>query len=343
MPFTCWTLEHRARALVLTRDVTTAKRRARVRAPELAGRGWLNTGGKAVTLAELRGRITLLDFWTFCCINCLHVLDELRPLEAEFEDVLVTIGVHSPKFVHEADPDALKAAVERYEVHHPVLDDPELTTWQNYAVKAWPTLVLVDPEGYVVHVAAGEGHVEALRRVIAELVDEHEAKGTLRSAAKGRIVPPQQQETELRFPAKIAVTPQDTLLVADIGAPQRGGAGGGRRDGHPALRHGRARARRTAARTRRRSRSRRGLPCCPRTSPSEVGYDVVVADTVNHLLRGINLSTGKRHDGRRHRRAVAHGRHRRAGGQDRSDEPVGRGVVGAGQRRCCCDGRAITR
>jgi thiol-disulfide isomerase/thioredoxin len=121
-----------------------------VRAPELTGRGWLNTGGAQLTLAGLRGRFVLLDFWTFCCVNCLHVLDELRPLEQEFSDVLVTVGVHSPKFAHETDADALVAAVERYEVRHPVLDDPELTTWSAYAARAWPTLVLVDPEGYVV-------------------------------------------------------------------------------------------------------------------------------------------------------------------------------------------------
>lgn len=94
------------------------------------GRNWLNTGGRQLDLEALRGKIVLLDFWTFCCINCLHVLDELRPLEEEYRDVLVTVGVHSPKFEHEADPDALAAAVERYEIEHPVLDDPELQTWQ---------------------------------------------------------------------------------------------------------------------------------------------------------------------------------------------------------------------
>ena len=61
----------------------------RVRAPELRGRGWLNTGGRELTLTDLRGKIVLLDFWTFCCINCLHVLDELRPLEEKYGDVLV--------------------------------------------------------------------------------------------------------------------------------------------------------------------------------------------------------------------------------------------------------------
>ncbi|MFD1045427.1 thioredoxin-like domain-containing protein, partial [Kibdelosporangium lantanae] len=194
--------------------MTSAKRRARVRAPELTGRGWLNTGGRDVRLKDLRGKIVLLDFWTFCCINCLHVLDELRPLEEEFDDVLVTIGVHSPKFVHEADADALKAAVERYEVHHPVLDDPEMTSWQNYAVKAWPTLVLIDPEGYVVHVAAGEGHAAALTTVIRELVEEHDAKGTLHRG-DGPYVPPEPEATDLRFPAKVVVTSRHQYFATD--------------------------------------------------------------------------------------------------------------------------------
>src|SRR3954470_1586098 len=101
-------------------------RRARVRAPELRGRGWLNTGGTPLSLAELRGRVVLLHFWTFACVNCLHVLDELRPLQERFADVLVTVGVHSPKFPHEAEASAVRAAVERYAVDHPVLDDAGL-------------------------------------------------------------------------------------------------------------------------------------------------------------------------------------------------------------------------
>ena len=87
--------------------------------------------------------------------------------------------MHSPKFEHEADADALAAAVERYAVHHPVLDDPELVTWQAYAARAWPTLVVVDPEGYVVASMSGEGHGPGLASLVAELVEEHAAKGTL--------------------------------------------------------------------------------------------------------------------------------------------------------------------
>ncbi|MEW2575150.1 NHL domain-containing thioredoxin family protein [Streptomyces syringium] len=188
---------------------------ARVRAPELIGKGgWLNTGGTALTLADLRGRIVILDFWTFCCVNCLHVLDELRELEEKHRDTVVIIGVHSPKFVHEAEHQAVVDAVERYEVHHPVLDDPELATWKQYAVRAWPTLVVIDPEGYVVAQHAGEGHAHALEQLVGELEAEHAAKGTLRRG-DGPYVAPEPVATDLRFPGKALLLPGGTFLVSD--------------------------------------------------------------------------------------------------------------------------------
>lgn len=187
-----------------------------MRAPELRGRGWLNTGGEPLSIGGLRGRFVLLDFWTFCCVNCLHVLDEVRPLEEEYAEELVVVGVHSPKFVHEADPDALAAAVERYAVPHPVLDDPELITWQAYTARAWPTLVLVDPEGYVVAQYAGEGHVHAIGRMLEELVAEHRAKGTLQPAGSPYVAPEVEPST-LRFPADAVPLPDGQVLVADAG------------------------------------------------------------------------------------------------------------------------------
>ncbi|ALG14331.1 NHL domain-containing thioredoxin family protein [Kibdelosporangium phytohabitans] len=268
---------------------SSTTRRARVRAPELVGRGWLNTGDKDLALADLRGKIVLLDFWTFCCINCLHVLDELRPLEEEYADVLVTIGVHSPKFVHEADAEALAAAVERYEVHHPVLDDPELTTWQNYAVKAWPTLVLIDPEGYVVHHAAGEGHAEALRRVIRELVGEHEEKGTLHRG-DGPYSPPERVRTELRFPSKVVVTPQGTLLVADAANHSVAEL---EADGETLVRRFGTGQRGRSDGTAPSFSEPSGIALLPDEVAARTGYQAVVADTVNHLLRGLNLDTGE--------------------------------------------------
>jgi thiol-disulfide isomerase/thioredoxin len=263
----------------------------RVRAPEVVGRAWLNTGGRDLTLRELRGKIVLIDFWTFCCVNCLHVLDELRPLEMKFADVLVTIGVHSPKFVHEADPVALTAAVERYGVHHPVLDDPELTTWKQYAVRAWPTLVVVDPEGYVVAQLSGEGHAHSLDALVGELIATHEAKGTLHRG-DGPYVAPPAPDTQLRFPGKVLPLPGGTLLVSDTGhhslvelaadgatVLRRVGSGErGLLDGGPAGA---------------RFSEPQGLCLLPDEVAQRVGYDVVVADTVNHALRGVRLDDGQ--------------------------------------------------
>jgi thiol-disulfide isomerase/thioredoxin len=270
--------------------VSTTSRQVRVRAPELTGRAWLNTGGRALTLKELRGKIVLLDFWTFCCINCLHVLDELRPLESTYGDVLVTIGVHSPKFVHEADPQALAAAVERYEVHHPVLDDPELTTWKQYAVRAWPTLAVVDPEGYVVAQLSGEGHAHALDRLVADLVAEHEAKGTLHRG-DGPYVPPPPPATALRFPGKVLPLPGGTLLVSDSGHHSLVELAA---DGETVLRRigSGERGLVDGAATAARFSEPQGLCLLPTEVAGWVGYDVVVADTVNHALRGVRLDDG---------------------------------------------------
>ena len=275
---------------MFTKDVSTPAL-PRVRASELVGRGWLNTGGRSVSLADLRGKVVILDFWTFCCVNCLHVLDELRDLEARFPDVLVIVGVHSPKFVHEADPDALAAAVERYEVHHPVLDDPTLVTWQAYTARAWPTLVVVDPEGYVVAHLAGEGHGPALAALVEKLVDVHEARGTLRRG-DGPYVPPEPTPGTLRFPAKAVALPSGHLLVADAGhhslaelaadgetLVRRIGSGSrGRVDGTP---------------DEARFAEPNGLCLVPDELRGRLGYDVLVADTANHLLRGVRLADGQ--------------------------------------------------
>jgi thiol-disulfide isomerase/thioredoxin/sugar lactone lactonase YvrE len=255
----------------------------RVRAPELKGRGWLNTGGKALTLADLRGKILILDFWTFCCINCLHVLDELRPLEEKYGDAIVVIGVHSPKFEHERDPEALAAAVERYGVHHPVVDDGDMHVWQQYAAKAWPTLAVVDPEGYLVASMAGEGHAEGLARLIDELIAKHEANGTLHRG-DGPYVPPPAPESLLRFPGKVIELPGGNLLVSDSA----------RHSLVELTPDGETPVRRIGSGVRGEPFSEpQGLVLLPRQVAEVAGYDVVVADTVHHQLRGFNVKTGE--------------------------------------------------
>jgi len=259
--------------------------RARVRAPELVGAGgWLNTGGSELTLADLRGKIVLLDFWTFCCINCLHVLDELRELEEKHRDTLVIVGVHSPKFVHEAEHQAVVDAVARYDVQHPVLDDPKLDTWKQYAVRAWPTLVVIDPEGYVVAQHAGEGHAHAIASLVEELEAEHAAKGTLRRG-DSPYVPPVAEPGALRFPGKAVRLPGGSYLVADSGHHSLVELA---EDGETVLRRigsgERGLADGPAAEAR--FSEPQGLALLPDGS-------VVVADTVNHALRGVDLPTGR--------------------------------------------------
>ncbi|MGY0462649.1 NHL domain-containing thioredoxin family protein [Kitasatospora sp. cg17-2] len=260
--------------------------RARVRAPELVGAGgWLNTGGKELTLADFRGKITVLDFWTFCCINCLHVLDELRELEEKHRDTVVIVGVHSPKFVHEADHRAVVDAVERYEVHHPVLDDPELVTWKQYAVRAWPTLVVIDPEGYVVAQHAGEGHAHAIARLVEELEAEHAAKGTLRRG-DGPYVAPEPTAGDLKFPGKAVRLPNGHFLVADSGHHSLVEL---EADGETVVRRIGDGVRGLVDGTSPRFSEPQGLALLPAGS----AYDVVVADTVNHALRGVRLADGE--------------------------------------------------
>jgi thiol-disulfide isomerase/thioredoxin len=262
----------------------------RVRASELEGRGWLNTGGTELNLSALRGKIVILDFWTFCCINCLHVLDELRPLEEKYHDVLVTVGVHSPKFEHEADPVALASAVERYEIRHPVLDDPELLTWQAYTARAWPTLVVVDPEGYIVAHLSGEGHAAGLGVLIEELIHEHTEKGTLHRG-DGPYVAPEPVARTLRFPGQTIQLENGNYLVVDTGhhrlvelrpdlvTVQRviGSGTKGFEDG---------------AAENAQFNEPQGAAILPADISWQTGYDAIVADTVNHRLRGVTLSSG---------------------------------------------------
>ncbi|MGW7197821.1 NHL domain-containing thioredoxin family protein [Streptomyces chryseus] len=248
--------------------------RARVRAPELIGKGgWLNTGGEELSLADLRGRVVILDFWTFCCVNCLHVLDELRELEEKHRDTVVIIGVHSPKFVHEAEHQAVVDAVERYGVHHPVLDDPELATWKQYAVRAWPTLVVIDPEGYVVAQHAGEGHAHAIEKLVEELEAVHAAKGTLRRG-DGPYVAPEPVASDLRFPGKALLLPgSGNFLVSDTTRHQlveleADGETVVRRIGGPGE-----------------FKEPQGLAMLP-------DGRIVIADTVHHQLRAYDPATG---------------------------------------------------
>lgn len=193
---------------------------ARVRAPEFPkSKIWFNTD-HPLSISELKGRVVLLDFWTYCCINCLHILPDLKYLERKYKDSLTVIGVHSAKFDNEKEAENIRQAILRYDIEHPVVVDSNFDIWQQYTVRAWPTLVLVDPEGYYLGSVAGEGHREALDQLIGQLIREHEDKGTINFQDLRLRLEKQQQPlaTPLAFPGKVLVDEVgERLFIADSG------------------------------------------------------------------------------------------------------------------------------
>ena len=184
-----------------------------VNAPEFpSGMEWLNTD-RPLTLGELRGKIVLLDFWTFCCINCLHVIPDLKKLEAKYPDELVVIGVHSAKFTNEKDSDAIRRAILRYEIEHPVVNDHDFRIWQAYGARAWPTLVLINPNGKVIGVHSGEGIYEPFDRIISQAITFFDSRGELK---RGRLDLALEKESQpatlLSFPGKVKADPQKKRL-----------------------------------------------------------------------------------------------------------------------------------
>lgn len=190
-----------------------------VRAPEFpADLSWLNTA-EPLRLADLRGRFVLLDFWTYCCINCQHILPELAQLEQQFANELTVIGVHSAKFTDEAEVGNIRSAILRHDIAHPVLVDDGMRVWREYAVRAWPTLVLIDPQGYIVGAQAGEITAAGFAPILAAQIAAARAAGTLQPGPLTFAREAESQPaTVLRFPAHVLADPDhNRLILADTG------------------------------------------------------------------------------------------------------------------------------
>lgn len=192
-----------------------------VEAPELTPNdGWLNTDRALRFDGELRGQVVLLDFWTYCCINCMHVAEELEHLEETFRDEpFIVIGVHSAKFEQEEDPANIRTAIQRFGMAHPVVVDRNMAIWRKYGVRAWPTLVLIAPDGTIVGGVSGEGNTEVLERAIRGVLDEAREAGTLAAApltirGDGSVA----SASGLSFPGKVlADAAGERLFIADSG------------------------------------------------------------------------------------------------------------------------------
>jgi thiol-disulfide isomerase/thioredoxin len=186
-----------------------------VPAPEFpSGLEWLNTDGP-LTLADLRGKIILLDFWTYGCINCMHVIPDLHRLEEKYADELVVIGVHSAKFDNEGETENIRRIIQRYELEHPVINDHEFQVWREYGAQAWPTFVLIDPLGNVVGYQSGEGIYQLFDQVIGTMVEEFAAEID-RTPLALVLERESLANSPLLFPGKVLVDREsDRLFIAD--------------------------------------------------------------------------------------------------------------------------------
>jgi thiol-disulfide isomerase/thioredoxin len=253
-------------------------------APSLKGGvGWINSG--PISLAELRGKIVLLDFWTFCCINCHHVLPDLAKLEEKYKNELVVIGVHTAKFEAERDTENIRRKVREYRIKHPVVNDANMAIWNRFGVQSWPTLVLIDANGNVEGAASGEDNYDILDRAIGELVQKHKARGEL-NLAPLEFTPEMERPSTgpLLFPGKVlADGPGKRLFISDTGHNRIIKSD---LDGKNAVTIGSGEEAFKDGDFQTASFNRPQGMCVD-------GETLYVADTENHAIRAINLKEGK--------------------------------------------------
>lgn len=173
--------------------------------------GWLNTT-RPLTVDDMQGRLVLLDFWTYGCINCMQVIPDLETLETMFGDQLLVIGVHSAKFEGEKGNDRILDAAKRFGLKHPVINDSDYAIWKSYKVKAWPTLIMLGPDGQELDRFVGEGHLEEMKTAIAKATPKVTNTTPLTGVVSGKT-----GTGTLSYPARLAVGTDGTIYIADSG------------------------------------------------------------------------------------------------------------------------------
>jgi thiol-disulfide isomerase/thioredoxin len=142
-------------------------------APDLAAGDWINS--EPLKLKDLRGRVVLIDFWTFGCYNCRNTLPFIKGWHDRYGDKgLTVVGVHSPEFDYEKKVENLRREVASLGIHYPVVSDNDYHTWDAYNVSAWPTIFLLDKQGRIRWMHVGEGNYDEAERIIQKLLAEKE-------------------------------------------------------------------------------------------------------------------------------------------------------------------------
>ena len=168
------------------------------KAPELASiAGYINTDDKPITLAQLKGKVVLVDFWTYSCINCQRTLPYVNDWYAKYkDDGFVVVGVHTPEFSFEKVQSNVEDAVKKFGIMYPVVLDNNYGTWQAFGNEYWPREYLIDADGFIVHDHAGEGDYD---------VTEHAIQNTLQERA-------QEMDTKVSF-SQNTTAPTNTISI----------------------------------------------------------------------------------------------------------------------------------
>jgi DNA-binding beta-propeller fold protein YncE len=168
-------------------------------------------------MEDLKGKFVLFDFWTYCCINCMHILPELKKLEKKYPNELVVIGVHSAKFDTEKLSDNIREAILRYEIVHPVINDADHKIWDEYGVSSWPTILMIDPEGKAVWGRSGEFKAEEVDEILKVAVPYYKGQKLLdEMPIKFELEAAKEEVTPLRFPGKILADEKgNRLFITD--------------------------------------------------------------------------------------------------------------------------------
>jgi len=273
--------------LAWARDVVARGASRATPAPDFgARRAWLNASRPLTLRGDLAGKVVVMDFWCYCCINCQHILPDLAYLEHRYEGkAFAVVGVHSAKFLNEKDADHVRDAVVRYEIRHPVVVDDDFAIWNLYHARGWPHLVVVSPDGLVLASMGGEGHRDELDALVAAALEHY---GRAPGALDVRPLPIALERTahpatELSYPGKLAADEKaDRLFISDsnhhriVETTLSGKFVRAFGDGEPGLVDG--------APAKARFHRPQGLAL--------EGDALYVADTENHAIRRIDRTTG---------------------------------------------------
>lgn len=204
---------------VIREHINLVENKLKVKCPQFKpDLEWMNVSSP-IKLEQLQGKVVILDFFTYCCINCLHVLPDLAALEDQFsvQDGVVVVGVHSAKFENEKISANILSAILRYNIDHPVINDNEATLWNELMIQCWPTLVVLSPSGFILQFYVGEGHRNRLLEFVDACASFYGDKGLL----SNHDIPLDLEKhkrgnTSLKFPGKICVTGKN-IVVSDTG------------------------------------------------------------------------------------------------------------------------------